>query len=62
VLYNTGEDKNQIQLIETIYNNTTQPIASFRDTVIAYDTRNYPYINMREADIGGGQIIVQTNY
>jgi hypothetical protein len=62
VLYNTGEDKNQIQLIETIYNNITQPIASFRDTVIAYDTRNYPYINMREADIGGGQIIVQTNY
>ena len=62
VLFNPGEDKNQIQLIKTIYNNTTQPIASFRDTVIAYDTRNYPYINMREADIGGGQIIVQTNY
>ena len=62
VLFNTGEDKSQIQLIKTIYNNTTQPIASFRDTVIAYDTRNYPYINMREADIGGGQVIVQTNY
>ena len=62
VLFNPGEDENQIQLIKTIYNNNTQPTASFRDTVIAYDTRNYPYINMREADIGGGQVIVQTNY
>ena len=62
VLSKVGEDKKQIQLIKTIYNNNTYPIASFRDTVIAYDTKNYPYINMREADIGGGQIIVQTNY
>jgi hypothetical protein len=61
VLSKVGEDKKQMQLIKTIYNHT-HPIASFRDTVIAYDTRNYPYINMREADIGGGQIIVQANY
>jgi hypothetical protein len=62
VLSKAGEDKKQIQLIKTIYNNDTYPIASFRDTVIAYDTKNYPYINMREADIGGGQIVVQANY
>jgi hypothetical protein len=62
VLSNVGEDKKQIELIKTIYNNRTYPIASFRDTVIAYDTKNYPYINMREADIGGGQVIVQANY
>jgi hypothetical protein len=62
VLSNAGEDKKQIELIKTIYNNRTYPIASFRDTVIAYDTRNYPYVNMREADIGGGQVIVRANY
>jgi hypothetical protein len=62
VLSNVGEDKNHIELIKTIYNNRTYPIASFRDSVIAYDTRNYPYVNMREADIGGGQVIVQANY
>jgi hypothetical protein len=62
ILSKVGEDKKQIQLIKTIYNNDTYPIASFRDTVIAYDTKNYPYINMREADIGGGQVIVQANY
>lgn len=62
VLSNFGEDKKQIELIKTIYNNRTYPIASFRDTIIAYDTKNYPYINMREADIGGGQVIVQANY
>jgi hypothetical protein len=62
VLSNFGEDKNQIELITTIYNNQTYPIASFRDTVITYDTRDYPYTNMREADIGGGQVIVQANY
>src|SRR5919108_2570044 len=62
IISKAGEDKKQIQLIKTIYNNDTYPIASFRDTVIAYDTRNYPYINMREADIGGGQIVVQANY
>lgn len=62
VLSNVGEDKNHIELIKTIYNNRTYPIASFRDSVIAYDTRDYPYTNMREADIGGGQVIVQANY
>jgi 4-amino-4-deoxy-L-arabinose transferase-like glycosyltransferase len=62
VLSKAGENKTRIELIKTIYNNQTYPVASFRDTVIAYDTRKYPYINMREADIGGGQIVVQENY
>ena len=52
MLFNTGEDKNQIQLIKTIYNNTTQPIASFSDTVIAYHTR-LSFINMRGKHILG---------
>jgi hypothetical protein len=62
VLTKIGEDKKQIELLKTIYDNDTYPIASFRDPVIAYDTSKYPYINMREADIGGGQVVVQTNY
>jgi hypothetical protein len=61
VLGNEGEDIKQIELIKTIRNNT-YPIASFRDTVIRYDMKDYPYTNMREADIGGGQIVVQANY
>jgi hypothetical protein len=61
VLGNEGEDTKQIELVKTIRNNT-YPIASFRDTVIRYDMKDYPYTNMREADIGGGQIVVQANY
>jgi hypothetical protein len=61
VLGNEGEDPKQIELIKMIYNNT-YPIASFRDTVIRYDMRDYPYTSMREADIGGGQIVVQATY
>jgi hypothetical protein len=61
VLDNEGEDVRQIELIKTIRNNT-YPIASFRDTVIRYDMGDYPYASMREADIGGGQIVVQANY
>jgi hypothetical protein len=61
VLGNQGEDLKQIELIKMIRNNT-YPIASFRDTVIRYDMRDYPYTSMREADIGGGQIVVQATY
>jgi 4-amino-4-deoxy-L-arabinose transferase-like glycosyltransferase len=61
VLAKVGEDKKQVEIIKTIHNNT-YPIANFRDTVIRYDMKDYPYTNMREADIGGGQIVVQGNY
>jgi hypothetical protein len=61
VLGNEGEDVKQIELIKTIRNNT-YPISSFRDTVIRYDMGDYPYASMREADIGGGQIVIQANY
>jgi hypothetical protein len=61
VLSNEGEDTKQVELIKTIQNNT-YPIASARDTVIRYDMNVYPYTSMREADIGGGQIVIQANY
>ena len=61
ILSNEGEDTKQVELIKTIQNNT-YPIASARDTVIRYDMNVYPYTSMREADIGGGQIVIQANY
>jgi hypothetical protein len=61
VLSNEGEDMKQIELMKMIQDET-YPIASFRDTVIRYDMKAYPYTSMREADIGGGQIVVQANY
>ncbi len=61
VLGNPGEDKRHIEMIKSIYEHTS-PIASFRDSGISYDRGKYPYTNVREADIGGGQIVVQANY
>jgi hypothetical protein len=54
------EDKNQIQRLQKIYNNT-DTIATFLDAGINYSYRKYPYTNIRECPVLYN-IQVKTNY
>jgi hypothetical protein len=54
------EDKNQIQRLQKIYNNT-DTIATFLDAGINYSYREYPYTNIRECPVLYN-IQVKTNY
>jgi hypothetical protein len=56
-----AEDIRQIELLERLQNNTNV-IATFREYASPYDSKKYPYTSMREANIGGGEIIIQANY
>jgi hypothetical protein len=56
-----AEDIRQIELLERLQNNTNV-IATFREFASPYDSKKYPYTSMREANIGGGEIIIQANY
>jgi hypothetical protein len=54
------EDKNQIQRLQKIYNDT-DTIATFLDAGINYSYRKYPYTNIRECPVLYN-IQVKTNY
>ena len=56
-----AEDLDQIELLERLQNNTNV-IATFREYAFPYDSKKYPYTSLREANIGGGEIIIQANY
>lgn len=55
------EDLDHIELLERLQNNTNV-IATFREYAFPYDSKKYPYTSLREANIGGGEIIIQANY
>ena len=56
-----AEDLDQIELLERLQNNTNV-IATFREYAFPFDSKKYPYTSLREANIGGGEIIIQANY
>ena len=56
-----GEDEKQIQRLNRI-DKDTYIIANFRDNIVMYDVKKYPYTNIVEAKIGTREIDIQANY
>jgi Dolichyl-phosphate-mannose-protein mannosyltransferase len=57
----SGEDQRQIQLINSIYNQTSVT-KQFEGPKITYDRHAYPFTGLGEGRIGAGDVEVRTNY
>jgi hypothetical protein len=57
----SGENQTQIQLINSIYNQTSVT-NQFKGSEITYDRDAYPFTGLGEGRIGAGDVEVRTNY
>ena len=57
----SGEDRKQIQLINSIYNRTNIT-GQFKAPIITYDREAYPFTGLGQGRIGASDVEIRTNY